>query len=146
SPQTPSELRLSILTTLEQFGPSAKEAIPSLIKVVSDPGFIKQMGDESRLSRCLALQTLSRLEGDFGTARKEVLNGLFFSLDDPHADVCVSAIETLATLTKGKVSPEELKEMTEKMDAVIRRESRKVVRDAAQTARDRLQPKKDKSP
>src|SRR5262249_45854470 len=96
---SPSELRLAVVTALDQFGPDGKAAIPALIQSVRDPALIKLMGENARVIRCLAMHALGRMGKDLDSRRKEAVAALLKATEDPNVEVCVSAVETLGALS-----------------------------------------------
>jgi HEAT repeat protein len=126
------DLRLAAVTAIDQFGTDGKAAIPALIKAA---------GDSDRFVRCLAMQVLGRMGRDLDTHRKDAVTALLKSAEDSNVEVSVAAIESLAALSADGLAGE-ADEVVKKLDSVIRREGRKAIREAAQTARDKIRPKK----
>ena len=129
-----TELRLAAVTSLEQFGADGKAAIPALIKAVSD---------SDKFVRCLAMQALGRMGKELDANRKEAVKALLKSAEDSNVEVAVAAIESLGALS-GDGLAGEADDVVKKLDAVLLREGRKSIREAAQAARDKIRPKKTK--
>lgn len=138
---TPPELRVAVVTALDAIGADARAAIPALVGAVNDSAFDRQMGDTARIVRCLAMHALGRLGKDLDTHRKEAVQALLRATDDPNVEVSVTAIETLAALTAAGHAGES-EAVVKKLDAILLREGRKAIRDAAEAARERIRPKK----
>jgi HEAT repeat protein len=138
---TPEELRLAAVTALEQLGAEAKPAIPALIQTLSDPQVVKLLGDNARIIRCLAMQSLTRIGGDLDGRRKEVVRALLGVVEEPGLEVCVSAIEALGALSANGLG-DQTEEVVKRLDAVLQREGRKAIREAAEAARNRIRPEK----
>jgi HEAT repeat protein len=126
------DLRLAAVTSIEQFGTDGKPAVPALIKAAAD---------SDRFVRCLAMQVLGRMGRELDTHRKDAVKALLKSADDSNVEVSVAAIEALAALSADGLAGE-ADEVVKKLDAIIRREGRRAIREAAQTARDKIRPKK----
>lgn len=140
---TSPELRLAAVTAIDQFGPEARAAIPALIKVIGDPDLLRTMGENARFIRCLAMQSLGRMGKDLDKYRKEAVTTILKATEDVSVEVCVSAIETLGALaTEGLGGQTE--EVNKRLETILLREGRKVIREAAQAAQDKLRPKKAK--
>jgi HEAT repeat protein len=135
------ELRLAAVGALDQFGPDAKAALAALVKAAGDPALLKAAGENARFLRCLAMHALGRMGKDLGKERKAAVAAILDAVEDPNVEVSVSAIETLGALgTEGLA--DEAGPAVKKLDAVLAREGRRSIRDAAQAARDRILGKK----
>ena len=77
---------------------------------------------------------------DLDKHRQPAVKAILQAADDPNAEVCVSAVETLGALSAEGLG-EDADLAVKKLDSILRREGRKVIRDAAQAARDKLRPK-----
>jgi HEAT repeat protein len=134
---TSADLRLAAAAALDQFGPDGKAAIPALIKAVGDPALVKAMGDNGRFIRCLAMHALGRMGKELDKDRKDAVAAMLKAAEDTNLDVTVSALETL-----GSLGPEGLGDeaagVVKKLDALLQRDGRKSVREAAQSAREKL--------
>lgn len=141
--ETSADLRLAAATALEQIGTEGKAAIPALLLAISDAAQVRQMGEHARVIRCLAMHALGRLGKDLAERRKDTVAALLRATEDPNVEVCVTAIETLAALTaEGQAADSDA--VVQKLDAILQREGRKAIREAAEAARERLRPKKEK--
>jgi HEAT repeat protein len=127
-----TDLRLAAVTALDQMGPEAKAAIPGLVKAASD---------SDRFVRCLAMQVLGRMGKDLEGNRKEAVKALLRSAEESNVEVCVAAIESLGALSAEGLGGE-ADDAVKKLEAILRREGRKSIREAAQAAIDRIRPKK----
>jgi HEAT repeat protein len=134
SKETPLELKLSVIGAIDQFINEGKGAIP---------GLVHTLNEEDRNLRCLAMQALAKLNRELGESRKPIIQALVKNLDDTNSEVIVTALETLGTLaSEGLLGESDT--VVKKIDVVIAREGKKVVREAAQAARDKIRPiKKD---
>lgn len=135
------ELQLAAVTALDHFGTGAKAAIPALIRAVGDTELIRRMGDNARYIRCLAMHALGRMGKELNDERKSAVAALLHAVEEPNVEVCVTAIETLGVLGAEGLGTE-VEEVVRKLDLVLAREGRKSIREAAQTARDRIRRKK----
>jgi HEAT repeat protein len=131
-----AELRLAAVTALDQVGPGAKAAVPALVKATAD-------GD--RVVRCLAMQLLGRLGKDLDAHQHAAVVALLKCADDPNVEVCVAAIESLAALSAAQgLTSGDADAAVKKLDAILAREGRKPIRQAAQAAREKIRPPKKK--
>jgi hypothetical protein len=134
SRDTPTEVRLAVVTAIDQFGADGRAAIPALVKAVED---------SDRFVRCLAMQALGRLGKELDTHRKAAVKALLKSAEDTNVEVSVAAIESLGALSADGLAGE-ADEVVKKLDGILLREGRKSIREAAQSARDKIRPKKPK--
>lgn len=130
SKDSPPELKLAAVTSIDQFGPEGKPAIASLVRAVLD---------DDRAVRCLAMQTLAKLNSFLADQRKPAIVNLLKSLDDSNAEVIVTALETLGNFAAEGLAGD-ADEVVKKIDAVIAREGRKSLQEAARAARDKIRP------
>ncbi|MFO0925708.1 MAG: HEAT repeat domain-containing protein [Gemmataceae bacterium] len=136
-----AELRVAVVTALDALGGEAKPALPALIAAVNDVAIERQKGDTGRTVRCLAMHALGRLGKDLDDRRKDTVQALLKATDDPNTEVSVTALETLAALTAdGNAGESDV--VVKKIDAILLREGRKAIREAAEAARERIRPKK----
>jgi HEAT repeat protein len=132
SKETPRDLKEAILTAIDRFGNEGKPAVSGLVAILND---------EDRGLRCLAMQGLAKLNRDLGESRKAVIQGVTKNLDDANSEVIVTALDTLSILaSEGLVG--ESDEVIKRIDVVIGREGKKLVREAAQAAREKIRPTK----
>jgi HEAT repeat protein len=129
---TPVELRTAAVTALSQFGAEAKEAIPALIRAVDD---------NDNVVRCLAMQTLGQLGRELGDHREKAVKAILKGTEASNIEVAVSAVETLGGLAPDGLGSE-VDEVIKRLDAILKREGRKALREAAQAARDKIRPPK----
>lgn len=138
---SPPDLRLAAVGALDQFGAAGKDAIPALVKAVGDPALHKAVGDDVRFLRCLGLHALGRMGDELRGQRKAVVAVVLKAMDDPNVEVCISAVETLGALGADGIGGE-MKDVVKQLDALLKREGRKSIREAATATRDKLVPKK----
>ncbi|MFQ3592264.1 MAG: HEAT repeat domain-containing protein [Gemmataceae bacterium] len=132
SKDTPKEVKEAILAAIDALGNEGKPAIAGLVATLSD---------EDRGLRCLAMQALAKLNRELGDSRKEVIQAVTKNLDDSNSEVIVTALDTLGTLaSEGLVG--ESDEVVKRIDAVYNREGKKLIREAAQAAREKIRPTK----
>jgi hypothetical protein len=132
SQETLVELRTAAVTALSHFGPDAKPAIAALVRAVAD---------DDRVVRCLAMQTLGKLSKELGDDRKKAVKAILKATEESNIEVCVSAIETLGVLSVDGLAGE-TDAVVKRLDAILRNEGRKAIREAAQAARDKIKPPK----
>lgn len=131
------ELRLAAVSAIDQMGADAKAAIPALVKAAGDPALLKATGDSARYVRCLAMHALGRLGKDLGKERKAAVAAILGGVEDPNVEVSVCAIEALGSLGAEGLAGEE-KVVLKKLEALLNREGRKAVREAARAASDKI--------
>ena len=138
---SPNALRLAAVNALDQFGPEAKAAIPALIAAVADPALVKTFGENARFIRGQAMHALGQMGKELDKKRVEGVKAILAASEDPSVEVCVSAIETLAAMyLDGYGGLQD--DVTKRLDAIVRREGRKSIRDAAEAALAKIRPKK----
>ena len=132
SKQTPKEVKEAVLAALDAFGNEGRPAIT---------GLLATLNDEERGLRCLAMQALAKLNRELGDSRKAVIQAVTKNLDDANSEVIVTALDTLGTLaSEGLVG--ETETVLKRIDAVLAREGKKLLREAAQAAREKIRPTK----
>ena len=134
-------LRLAAVNAIDQIGPDAKAAIPALISAVADPVLIKTFGDDARFIRGQAMHALGQMGKELDKKRAEGVKAILVASEDPSIEVCVAAIETLAAMYLDGYGGHQ-EDVVKRLDAIIRREGRKAIRDAAETALAKIKPKK----
>src|SRR5205823_2105393 len=93
SRSSPTELGRAVATTLDQFGPEARPALPALRQALKD---------EDHYVRGLALHAL----GQMGTEAHDTLTAMLLCLDDPVLEVRVAAIQALGSLGREGLGPD----------------------------------------
>jgi hypothetical protein len=127
-------LRLAAATALDQIGPDARAALPALVKAVADA---------DRTVGCVAMHAIGRMSAQLADQRKGAVTALVRCLDDSSIEARMAAIQTLGVVGSDGLG-EQTEEVLKRLDGLITREGRKVVRDAAQNARDKIRPKAKK--
>jgi HEAT repeat protein len=138
---SPNALRLAAVNALDQFGPEAKAAIPALIAAVADPALVKTFGENARFIRGQALHALGQMGKELDKKRAEAVKAILAASEDPSVEVCVAAIETLAVMYLDGYGGLQA-DVVKRLDAIVRREGRKSIRDAAEAALAKIRPKK----
>lgn len=133
---SPDELRRAAVTALSQMGAEAEPAVLALIKAV---------GDSDRIVACLSMQTLGKMGRELDENREKAVVAVLKATENSNIEVCVSAIETLGAMAAEGLSTKRA-EVLKRLDEIIRREGRKAVREAAQAAHKKLEPKKKVKP
>ena len=87
------------------------------------------------------MQTLGKHNKDLADHRKAAVKNLTLSLDDGNTEVIVTALETLGTFSAEGLAVD-ADEVVKKIDAVIAREGRKSLQEAAKAAREKIRPTK----
>jgi HEAT repeat protein len=129
---TPRDVRLAAVTTLDGLAAEAVKALPGLIKAVKDT---------DRTIRCLAMHAIGTMGKDIEAHRKNAIDALWKCLRDPSIEVRVSAAEALGALGPDGLYTETT-ETLKRLAEIAKRDGSKTVREAAQAAYRKIDPKK----
>lgn len=125
-------LRLAAASALDEFGSSAKAALPQLIKAVAD---------EDRFVRCKALHSLGQMGLSLDRHRGDAWKAIKAATDDTNTEVAVAALDAIGSLASEGLGAR-VDDALKHLDALLEREGRKAIVEAAKAAREKLRPKK----
>jgi HEAT repeat protein len=125
-------LRRAAVTTLDSLGADAKAAVPALVKALAD---------EDLFVRCLAMHAIGQLGQHLQASREAAIKALVRGLKEPGVEVLVSSIEALGALGFEGLGSES-ESVGKALKALVARDGRKVVQEAAKTALGKIQAKK----